>query len=644
MIFQATTLTAFCAMMAARSSVAEGSVDRSWLAADNGGSETTTTTSSSDSFVPRKIQNSRLKEEVALIGKSLKNPSPDMDDGDLEGLPETLDDIMDMMNSVGILDHRLLQDTAAPTASAYPSSAPTVTASAAPTGSPTSSSDDCAASCVERPLIPNDPSFKTQVKNYFLTESLNITEAFSPYNQPLNCWNTSQVTDMSFAFEDQETFNGPLDCWDTSSVTAMRRMFSYAKDFNQPLDTFDTSKVTDMNFMFRGAYDFNNPVDSWDVSKVIDMDSMFKKTKNFNQDLASWSPSSVTTFSRMFEQAEAFNQPIGWTSLSAIYMSDMFADASVFNSPVGSLDTSSLLSAKDMFKGAVVFDQPLNSWNISSVTRASGMFCGAAKFNQPLNRFDTSRVKTMTDMFEDAIAFNQPLTSWDVALVTSMSGMFTNATSFNQCLSTWASRVNPDATVTGMFAGSGCPEQGDPSIDDGPWCQGSADMCIECADSPRRVKFDFDGNKRWSCFKIQQRAANAPQPDRVIRGQCKKRATLRDGSSGTRSISRLCPQMCKVCPDQCQDSKAKFTLDGGSKTRKCQFIADKNEPGRKRFCNVKNATLLNGKTKPIKNLCVETCGKLNIGRCNLFLGGMDSEEETRNIFVKASKNIFGHAD
>ena len=526
MIFQATTLTAFCAMMAARSSVAEGSVDRSWLAADNGGSETTTTTSSSDSFVPRKIQNSRLKEEVALIGKSLKNPSPDIDDRDLEGLPEPLDNLME---SVGIL---------APTESAYPSSAPTASAY------PTESSFDCATSCDTRPLISNDPDFKTQVKQYFFTQTYEITNANSPYNQPLNCWNTSQVTDMSFAFEDRETFNGPLDCWDTSSVTAMRRMFSYAMDFNQPLDTFDTSNVNDMN---------------------------------------------------------------------------------------------------DMFKGAVVFDQPLNSWDLSSVTQASGMFCGAAKFNQPLNRFDTSRVKTMTDMFEDAIAFNQPLTSWDVALVTSMSGMFTNATSFNQCLSTWATRVKPDATVAGMFAGSGCPEQGDPSIDDGPWCQGSADMCIECADSPRRVKFDFDGNKRWSCFKIQQRAANAPQPDRVIRGQCKKRATLRDGSSGTRSISRLCPQMCKVCPNQCQDSRSKFTLDGSSKTRKCKFIADKNEPGRKRFCNVKNATLLNGKTKPIKNLCVETCGKLNIGRCNLFLSDMDSEEETRNIFVKASKNIFGHA-
>ena len=49
--------------------------------------------------------------------------------------------------------------------------------------------------------------------------------AAGSFNQPLNDWNTSNVTDISEMFADAESFNQPLDNWDTSNVTDMCDMF-----------------------------------------------------------------------------------------------------------------------------------------------------------------------------------------------------------------------------------------------------------------------------------------------------------------------------------------------------------------------------------------------------------------------------------
>ena len=55
------------------------------------------------------------------------------------------------------------------------------------------------------------------------------------FNQPLNKWNVSKVTDMSFMFEDARSFNQPLNNWNVSKVTYMYDMFEEATSFNQPL-------------------------------------------------------------------------------------------------------------------------------------------------------------------------------------------------------------------------------------------------------------------------------------------------------------------------------------------------------------------------------------------------------------------------
>jgi surface protein len=58
--------------------------------------------------------------------------------------------------------------------------------------------------------------------------------------------------------------------------TSMKFMFHKASSFNQPLNNWNVSKVTDMSGMFYSAKIFNQPLNKWDVSSVTDVNNMFK--------------------------------------------------------------------------------------------------------------------------------------------------------------------------------------------------------------------------------------------------------------------------------------------------------------------------------------------------------------------------------
>ena len=48
----------------------------------------------------------------------------------------------------------------------------------------------------------------------------------------------------------------------------MNDMFYSASNFNQPLNTWDVSSVTNMTEMFKEATSFNQPIGNWDLSSV----------------------------------------------------------------------------------------------------------------------------------------------------------------------------------------------------------------------------------------------------------------------------------------------------------------------------------------------------------------------------------------
>ena len=207
-------------------------------------------------------------------------------------------------------------------------------------------------------------------------------------------------------------------------------MFNDATSFDQPLNNWNVSSVTDMSGMFSGATSFNQPLSGWNVSSVTDMSGMFSspffRATSFDQPLNDWDVSSVTDMSSMFSSATSFNQPLsGWNVSSVTSMSSMFSSATSFNQPLSGWNVSSVTDMSSMFFRATSFDQPLNDWDVSSVTT-----CPTCSPAPPLLTATPLRLERLLchrhvrTCSPAPPPFNQPLNDWDVSSVTGMPYMF----------------------------------------------------------------------------------------------------------------------------------------------------------------------------------------------------------------------------
>lgn len=152
--------------------------------------------------------------------------------------------------------------------------------------------------------------------------------ADSSFNQDINDWDVSSVTDMSLMFANLEKnvnknpFNQPLNNWNVSNVTNMFGMF-YKSSFNQPIGNWDVSSVTgtgtgddekDGMYAMFAFSSFNQDISGWNVSGVVNMSGMFYES-SFNQDISVWDVSHVTNMRGMFYDSP-FNHDIGSWSLN----------------------------------------------------------------------------------------------------------------------------------------------------------------------------------------------------------------------------------------------------------------------------------------------------------------------------------------
>jgi surface protein len=85
-------------------------------------------------------------------------------------------------------------------------------------------------------------------------------------------------------------------------------MFGQCRLFNQPLNSWNVSNVTNMNGMFAECHVFNQPLNQWNVSNVRNMDWMFGQCRLFNQPLNSWNVSSTTSMIDMFTGSSTFSR------------------------------------------------------------------------------------------------------------------------------------------------------------------------------------------------------------------------------------------------------------------------------------------------------------------------------------------------
>lgn len=120
------------------------------------------------------------------------------------------------------------------------------------------------------------------------------------YGFPMNNWDVSHLTDLSYVFSNRSTFNEDIRSWNVANVTNMRGIFWDAKSFNQDISSWDVSQVTNMGFAFSGATSFHQDISSWNVRRVTNMRRMFCNATNFNPHLIDWDLSNVQDTDNMF--------------------------------------------------------------------------------------------------------------------------------------------------------------------------------------------------------------------------------------------------------------------------------------------------------------------------------------------------------
>jgi surface protein len=248
------------------------------------------------------------------------------------------------------------------------------------------------------PLVITDAEHFTKMLSIFLTEPDKLPH--------INDWDVRALTDMSYLFlglDESYAFNEPLDKWDVSNVTNMAHMFNHCTMFNQPLNNWDTRNVVDMSGMFRDCVSFNQPLDKWDVGRVEYMNDMFSECIQFNRPLNDWNVENVTMMTGMFDSCIMFNQPLDkWNMGKVDSIAGMFFECRRFNQPLGMWDVGKATSFKEMFLGCKKFNQPLGMWDVGKATSFKEMFLGCTAFNQSLVNWNirSSDIRDLMGMFK----------------------------------------------------------------------------------------------------------------------------------------------------------------------------------------------------------------------------------------------------
>jgi len=117
----------------------------------------------------------------------------------------------------------------------------------------------------------------TNLEQLFSVQSVDDYNQEPGFNEDINDWIVSDVTNMFEMFDGANDFNQPLDKWNVSKVEIMTYMFSGAKKFNQPLNMWGDKlkNVKDMTMMFAEATDFNQTLDTWDFTDLIQNKAMY---------------------------------------------------------------------------------------------------------------------------------------------------------------------------------------------------------------------------------------------------------------------------------------------------------------------------------------------------------------------------------
>lgn len=195
---------------------------------------------------------------------------------------------------------------------------------------------------------------------------------------PVQNWDTSNVTNMSFMFDKcyAITSNLQIQNWDTSKVTTMQAMFQaddggahYATGMTTlHIENWNTSNVTDVGWMFYGQKGLTSlDLSKWDTSKIQVFHHLFAHCTNLVPiGIENWDTSSATTFNAIFHNTAATSYDISkWNTSNCESFSQMFEYCHNLQSIVGldKIDTSNSKSFCEMFADSGLVELDLSNFN-----------------------------------------------------------------------------------------------------------------------------------------------------------------------------------------------------------------------------------------------------------------------------------------
>ena len=195
-------------------------------------------------------------------------------------------------------------------------------------------------------------------------------------------WNTSKVQNMSYMFNECESFELLVDIskWDTKEVKLMCNMFSncLALESLKNIFKWNTENVTDMSYMFYNCislkrisdfncdtneYGQNNKINDemkWDTSKVTNMSNIFNGCEDLEylpEKISKWDISKVKYMSYMFSNCKSLNsfpnEISNWNTENALYMNNMFENCSSleFLPEIANWNINNLIDISNIIKG-----------------------------------------------------------------------------------------------------------------------------------------------------------------------------------------------------------------------------------------------------------------------------------------------------
>lgn len=258
----------------------------------------------------------------------------------------------------------------------------------------------------------------------------------------------------------------------TESATSIMGLLSSVGGFNQRVNSWDTSELTDASFAFANCINFDREI-NWHAPKLLNIAHALKGALKFNKDITikgckpndmysflesgssfnskiNIDTSECTNFSNMFAGAKKFNQPLtNFNFGNAMFLNNFLAGTSTFNQSVDLGNTPNLVQAYYLFSNSGM-NSPIK-FNAPNLIDVSGWFSDNKSFNSTITGSFRS-VTSMAYFFWYAASFNKPIQDWDIRNVLNFSGFLIGALSFNQDLSAWPAKFNVNANMADVSA------------------------------------------------------------------------------------------------------------------------------------------------------------------------------------------------